>query len=71
MAIGWKILSTIIPYGRAQEISEEMNVSLDHEETRNNQRVSALTTRSEYGISESDENPNQITARTLWTKRKR
>src|SRR5262245_27413619 len=30
MAIGWKILSKIIPYGRAEEVSEEMKtVSLD------------------------------------------
>lgn len=30
MAIGWKILSKIIPYGRAEEVAEEMgNVTLD------------------------------------------
>ncbi len=29
MAIGWKVLSKIIPYGRAEEVSEEMSVSLD------------------------------------------
>jgi hypothetical protein len=29
MAIGWKTLQHIIPYGRAEEIAEGMNVSLD------------------------------------------
>jgi hypothetical protein len=29
MAIGWKVLSKIIPYGRAEEVSDAMNVSLD------------------------------------------
>lgn len=29
MAIGWKSLQKIIPYGRAEEVAEEMNVSLD------------------------------------------
>lgn len=29
MAIGWKTLQQIIPYGRAEEVAEEMGVSLD------------------------------------------
>jgi hypothetical protein len=29
MAIGWKILSKIIPYGRAEEVQDKMHVSLD------------------------------------------
>src|SRR5262245_50170909 len=29
MAIGWKILSKIIPYGRAEDVRDRMKVSLD------------------------------------------